>query len=107
MLKLNSLSIFKIRFSKRFLYIFSSVIILFSNFITINHHHEDAEPHYDCPVCILSINQQSNNPEELINDFKIYIEKPDYQYNYTSPTLQLILNIPINPRAPPVSPLYL
>ena len=49
----------------RFLSLLISITLLVANNLTLTHHHKDGEHHNDCQVCVLQLNQQSEDPNSL------------------------------------------
>ncbi len=87
---------------KKFFNILISLYLLFANSLTITHHHEDHRTHLDCQVCVLQLNQQSQDPDDLIFSF----ETQKFEEEYT-PQIKIIYikkYIPLNilPRSPPL-----
>ncbi|MGC9006553.1 MAG: hypothetical protein ACP5F0_03550 [Sulfurihydrogenibium sp.] len=76
--------------------------LLFANSITLVHHHEDNQPHPDCQVCVLQLNQQSEDPLDLTFVFELPEYKEDYQEIYTSFFFKKSIPFNLLPRSPPL-----
>lgn len=79
-----------------------SFYLLFVNSITLTHHHEDGQQHTDCQICVLRLNQQSDDPNDLVS--VLIIEAPSFEYNLIleSFVFQKELSPTTLPRSPPV-----
>ncbi|WP_169733173.1 hypothetical protein [Sulfurihydrogenibium subterraneum] len=87
---------------KKLLSLFISFYLLFVNSITLTHHHEDNQPHPDCQICVLQINQQSQDPSSLGLNFEIVKYKESYKVLFYQIYIQKIIPINTLPRSPPL-----
>lgn len=87
---------------KKFFSILIGFYLLFANSLTITHHHEDHKSHPDCQICVLQINQQSEDPNDLTFNFEI--EKFNESYTQEIALYFIQKEIPFNtlPRSPPL-----
>lgn len=81
--------------------LFITLYLVFVNSTSITHHHNDGEFHPDCQICVLQINQQSEDPNSLTFIFKI--QKHDLSFDL-KPIYQVVLKYSFSktfPRGPP------
>ncbi|WP_297886936.1 hypothetical protein [Sulfurihydrogenibium sp.] len=87
---------------KKFFSLLIGLYLLFANSLTLTHHHEDHKTHPDCQVCVLQLNQQSEDPNDLTFNFEIknfeekHISKPQTYY------IKKEIPLSILPRSPPL-----
>jgi len=86
----------------RFLSLLISIIILVANSLTIAHHHKDGEHHTDCQVCVLQLNQQSEDPNSLEFFYELQTFNEDFPIIFKPSILKSQITSNKNPRAPPV-----
>jgi len=86
----------------RFLSLLISIILLVANSLTITHHHKDREHHTDCQVCVLQLNQQSEDPNSLEFFYEIQTFNQDFPLIFKTSILKSQKTSDKNPRAPPV-----
>lgn len=89
------------RFFKVFLNLIFGIVLLSANFVSLNHHHEGGEKHIDCQICILQLNQQSEDPSDLTFEVDFSQEKSDYENKLTQKNHQKIISYRISIRGPP------
>ncbi|HIE60039.1 MAG TPA: hypothetical protein EYH43_06250 [Persephonella sp.] len=76
-------------------------LFFFSVVLSSTHHHYDLKPHYDCPICVFQINDNSEEPNCNLIKLIIPEEIPfSFPINYKNP--YKILLSKANQRAPPV-----
>jgi hypothetical protein len=86
----------------RFLNLLISIILLVANSLTITHHHKDGKHHTDCQVCVLQLNQQSEDPNSLEFSHEIQTFNQDFPIIFRTLILKSQKTSNKNPRAPPV-----
>jgi hypothetical protein len=79
-----------------------STLLLVANSLTIAHHHKDGEHHTDCQVCVLQLNQQSEDPNSLEFFYEIQTFNQDFSIILKTSILKSQKTYNKNPRAPPV-----
>lgn len=78
------------KFFKVFFNLIFGILLLGANTITISHHHKDGENHHDCQICILQLNQQTEDPSDLIFEINLPQEKNSYEEKLTQENLKVI-----------------
>jgi len=86
----------------RFLSLLISITLLIANSLTIAHHHKDGEHHTDCQVCVLQLNQQSEDPNSLEFFYELQTFNEDFPIIFKPSILKSQKTSNKNPRAPPV-----
>jgi hypothetical protein len=86
----------------KFLSLLISIILLVANSLTITHHHKDGEYHTDCQVCVLQLNQQSEDPNSLEFSYELQTFNQDFPVAFKTSILKSQKTSNKNPRAPPV-----
>jgi hypothetical protein len=86
----------------RLLSLLISTLLLVANSLTLTHHHKDGEHHTDCQVCVLQLNQQSEDPNSLEFTYEIQNFNQDFPIIFKTSILKSQKTSNKNPRAPPV-----
>jgi len=86
----------------RILSLLISITLLIANSLTLTHHHKDGEHHTDCQICVLQLNQQSEDPNSLEFSYEIQTFNQDFPIIFKTPILKSQKRFNKNPRAPPV-----
>lgn len=89
-------------FSTKFFSFLISFYLLFVNTLSLTHHHSDGQHHPDCQVCVLQLNQQSDDPNELVSVFLIEKTISEYTETLQSTIIPKEISHNILPRSPPV-----
>ncbi|ACN99417.1 hypothetical protein SULAZ_0930 [Sulfurihydrogenibium azorense Az-Fu1] len=87
---------------KKLFNILLSFYLLFVNSLTLTHYHEDNHPHPDCQICVLQLNQQSQDPNDLGLDFEIVKYQESHKVLSTQVYISKIIPINTLPRSPPL-----
>lgn len=86
----------------KFLSLLISIGLLIANSAALTHHHNDGEHHTDCQICVLQLNQQSQDPSSLGSTFEIQSLNENFPIIFKTSTLKSQKISYKNPRAPPV-----
>lgn len=77
-------------------------LFIFSIILSATHHHSDLKVHYDCPICVFQINDNSEKPDPNPAKLVVPEEIPfKFPINYKNPLKTFTFRA--NQRAPPVS----
>ncbi|MEZ0323967.1 MAG: hypothetical protein ABWJ98_06645 [Hydrogenothermaceae bacterium] len=89
------------RLNSKLFNLFISFYLLFTNFVATTHHHSDGDSHPDCQICVLQLNQQSEDPLDLGFNYEIKSEKFSYIPDLESKLISKDFPINTLPRSPP------
>lgn len=88
-------------FSKKVFSFLIGFYLLFVNSTTLTHHHSDGQHHLDCQVCVLELNQQSDDPSNLGLSYSLEPQSYAKDLNLDSFVYPVEINHQTLPRSPP------
>lgn len=75
--------------------------LVFVNSLAVSHHHSDGQHHPDCQVCVLQLNQQSEDPSSLGLSYSLEPQTCVKDHRLDSFIYTTEINHQTLPRSPP------